>query len=465
MMKKRIPRVLLAAPSSGSGKTLLTCALLDALIGLGRHPVSCKCGPDYIDPMFHREVLGVEGRNLDSYFSDDREIRQILAESPGDCAVLEGVMGIYDGADTGSIKGSSYEIAKITETPVVLIVDASGAGRTLISLIKGILSDDGEGMIRGLILNRIGGSYYASLRPVLEEELARSGYHARLLGYVPKCREVSIGSRHLGLILPEELGDLREQIAVVRDALREHVDLEELLGLMEEAPDLAVHGGDTDVPPVLSDGETLTLAVARDPAFCFYYRDNLRLFERKGVKIRFFSPLADKEIPAEASGILLGGGYPELFLKELSNNPSMLSDLRKKLRGGMPSLAECGGFMALHRAITDEKGDRYEMAGVVDGECFYTGHPVRFGYMELAGTADREEPYREFVGMRGHEFHYYESTCNGSAFTARKPFRDVSWDCMVSEHNGLWGFPHFYYGSAPAAIDSYIKRMKEYRHG
>ncbi len=461
---KKLPRVMLAAASSNSGKTMITCALLDVLKKQGRDPVSFKCGPDYIDPMFHREVLGVEGRNLDSFFSPDGELRRLLAESTGGCAVLEGVMGIYDGADVRSHRGSSYEIAAITDTPVVLIVDASGVGRTVISLIKGILSDDGKRLIRGIILNRISPSFYESLKPVLEEELKRSGYAAKLLGFLPKISGVGFKSRHLGLLLPHEIGDLKEQIGKTGDVLREHVDPDRLREIMEGAPDLREPGPEVDRAHRTFGDREPVLAVARDPAFCFYYRENLEMFEKRGVKVVPFSPLKDEKLPERASGLLLGGGYPELFLKELSENTGMLESLREAVRGGIPSLAECGGFMYLHKAVTDEKGDRYETVGVVDGECFFTERPVRFGYMELASVCDEKDPYREFAGMRGHEFHYYDSTCNGDAFIARKPYRDLFRNCMVSEHNGLWGFPHFYYGSAPAAIDSFIEKMRQYSH-
>ncbi len=463
MTEKKIPRVLLAASSSNSGKTLLTCALLDALKKRGCHPASFKCGPDYIDPMFHKEVLQVEGRNLDSFFMAEHEIRQALAGCSGDCAVIEGVMGIYDGADVRSDRGSSYEIARVTGTPVVLIADASKTGRTLISWIKGILSDDREGLIRGLILNRIGDAFYASLKPVLETELLEAGYHVEILGYVPKIRDVELKSRHLGLMLPGEIEGVYEQIEKVGRHFREHVDLDRLLQIMEDAPGICVSGENREAWG--APEERLTLAVAQDAAFCFYYAENLELFAKKGVKIRRFSPISDRTIPEDAAGILLGGGYPELFLEELSRNTSMLSGLRAALFGGMPSLAECGGFMYLHKGITDEAGRRFEMAGVVDGECFYAGHPVRFGYMELGEAADRGDPYRGFSRMRGHEFHYFDSTSSGGAFTARKPYKDSSWKCMVSAHNGLWGFPHLYYGSKPSAVDLFIDQMRKYRRG
>ena len=465
MTERKIPRVLLAAPSSNSGKTLLTCALLDALKKRGCHPASFKCGPDYIDPMFHKEVLQVEGRNLDSFFMAEHEIRQALGGCSGDCAVIEGVMGIYDGTDVRSDRDSSYEIARVTGTPVVLIADALKTGRTLISGIKGILSDDREGLIRGLILNRIGDAFYASLRPVLEAELFKAGYHAEILGYVPMIRDAGWKSRHLGLILPGEIEGLYDQIETVGKRMQEHVDLDRLLHVMEEAPGICSQEENSRSQSCGSPEEQLTLAVAHDAAFCFYYAENLELFAKKGVKIRFFSPISDSRIPEDASGILLGGGYPELFLEELSHNTSMLSGLRSALLGGMPSLAECGGFMYLHRGITDEAGRRFEMAGVVDGECFYTGHPVRFGYMELGEPLECEDPYRDFSHMRGHEFHYYDSTCNGKAFTARKPCKDSSWNCMVSAHNGLWGFPHLYYGSKTSAIDLFTDRMRKYRNG
>ncbi|MCR5674116.1 MAG: cobyrinate a,c-diamide synthase [Lachnospiraceae bacterium] len=458
-----LPRVLLAAPASQSGKTVITCALLAALRKRGLSPAAFKCGPDYIDPMFHREVLGIDSRNLDSWFSGGRQIRRQLSEADGDCAVLEGVMGIYDGADPGGLRASSYEIACETATPVLLIVDAKGAGRTILSLIRGILEDDTEHLIRGILLNRISTGYYGMLRPVLAEGLERAGFGVSLLGFVPVSAEMELGSRHLGLLLPQEIDGIRGRIERAACLLEEHADLDGILEIMRSAPLIPASPASRRKDPPAED--PLTLAVARDSAFCFYYQDNLEQFARRGVRIRFFSPLADSEVPEDADGLLLGGGYPELHLRELSGNTSMLDSVRKSIDGGLPSLAECGGFMFLHERIVNEKGEAYPMAGVVAGECRYTGQLVRFGYMELLASSETDPLSGAFAGMKGHEFHYYDSTCNGDSFLAGKPFREKQWTCMMAGKDHLWGFPHLYYGSREEAVDAFVEEMRNYHDG
>ena len=457
------PRVMLAASASCSGKTLITCALLKALKNRGLAPDAFKCGPDYIDPMFHRAVTGKDSRNLDSFFSDRHEICRIIASGEGDCAVLEGVMGIYDGADIGSFRGSSYEVALESETPVILIVNAAKKGRTLLSEIKGILAEDQEGCIKGLILNQISAAFYASLKSVLEKELKLAGFRTAVLGYMPVLSGLNLNSRHLGLVLPGEIEDLSVQMEEAAKVLEQSVDVDTILKGMDLAGVPEIKYTAADLTDHASKEEPLRLGVAYDSAFCFYYRENLDLFERKGIKVQFFSPLRDQSIPEHVSGLLLGGGYPELYLKELSENKSMLNSVRRAIESGIPSLAECGGFMYLHDSITDESGKMYRLAGAVKGTCRYTGHLVRFGYLELLSSMAQDEYCQSFVGMKGHEFHYYESTACGDSFVAGKPFKDRKWNCMVTEKNGFWGFPHFYYGSNPEAIDRFIQKMHDVR--
>ncbi|MBO4809100.1 MAG: cobyrinate a,c-diamide synthase [Lachnospiraceae bacterium] len=452
LKKFSVNRVMLAAPKSGSGKTLITCALLEALKRRGLDPVSFKCGPDYIDPMFHKKVLGIDNKNLDTYFAGAEGVKNILSKYEGRNVVIEGVMGLYDGLNVENLEGSSYEIASITGTPIVLIVDASSAGRTVISTIKGILLDDRHGLIKGIILNKISENFYKTLAPVMISELAESSFDARLLGFVPKAKDINLESRHLGLKLPGEIGDLREQISKAADLLEANVDIDGLLEIMMGARKLCASGSSkNDGSRVMSTN--LTLAVAYDDAFCFYYKENLEMFERRGVKIAYFSPLHDKELPADADGILLGGGYPELHLDELQSNKSMLASIRTAIASGIPSLAECGGFMYLFDV------------GAIDGSCSDTGKLVRFGYMELESCAETEGYYAKAAGLKGHEFHYFDSTNNGEACVAKKPNKDTKWNCMIANNNGFWGFPHFYYGSKPEFVDAFIDKMKEVADG
>ncbi|MCR5094616.1 MAG: cobyrinate a,c-diamide synthase [Lachnospiraceae bacterium] len=465
-----IPRVMIAAPASGSGKTLLTCGLLEVLKQRGITPAALKCGPDYIDPMFHRQVLGVESGNLDPFFCDAEALHGILREGQGRHLLIEGVMGIYDGMSTESRQGSCYEVGEMTDTPIILVVSASGIGRTVISLIRGILADDERQLIRGVLLNRISRGFYERLRSVLEKELSDAGYgHVRLLGGIPAVPELVFESRHLGLKMPEEIGDLRERIRRFAAVLEGTCDVDAILRIMDGAEEFAApeQGGQFSVNFAVSNDSRPLIAVARDEAFCFYYRENLRLLEQAGARIAYFSPLHDRELPEGASGLLLGGGYPELHLKELSGNTSMLEAVRSALGQGMPSIAECGGFMYLHRSVKDREGRAYPLASVIDGECTDTGHPVRFGYLEVAqenGGGNRAFG-RDLTGLKGHEFHYYDSTACGSSCLFEKPVSGQQWKSMTCSDTQMWGYPHFYYGSHPSFLQGFIRAAQEYAHG
>ena len=455
-------RIMLSAPKSGSGKTTLTCALLEVLKRRELSPLSFKCGPDYIDPLFHRQVLGIESYNLDTFFSGRQGVCEALADCGEKYVVAEGVMGLYDGMDASGLMGSCYEIAGAAGIPTVLVVDASKVGRTVISLIKGVLMDDEEHLIKGIILNRISEGFYESLKPVLEEELLKTGRAVSLLGYFPKREELFISSRHLGLYLPEEIDDIRKRIGLASDIMEKTVDMERLLDIMKEAPKKSFKEEESGNPQK-ADGRGLKLAVALDSAFCFYYRENLDLFRKRGVEIEFFSPLKDPFVPKDADGLLLGGGYPENHLRELASNKTMLCSVKDAIINGIPSLAECGGFMYLHKTIRDTEQNAFEMTGVLDGECYYTGHLVRFGYLKLLKKneeAGETGNMADLSGMKGHEFHYYESTVSQDAYEATKPFKDRRWNCLVLRNKGIWGFPHFYYGSKPGFVDSFINAMR-----
>ena len=307
----KLSRVMIAAPKSGSGKTLITCGLLEALKRRGTDVRAYKCGPDYIDPMFHRSVLGIPGGNLDTFFSADDEIRQTIAECGSEAAVIEGVMGIFDGVTGMQGKGSCYDVAAVSETPVVLVIDVKGMGQTMLSVIKGILLDDTESLIRGIVLNRISRGYFEQMKPVIEDALEKISVNrrrdVRLLGGIPASKNINLESRHLGLLMPQDIADLKEQLSLAADLLEEYLDMDALAGIMQEAPDLSE---DSAQERQAAESDGLCLAVARDEAFCFYYEENLRMLENAGIRIKEFSPLRDKGIPEDADGLLLGGGSP-----------------------------------------------------------------------------------------------------------------------------------------------------------
>lgn len=470
----KLPRVMLAAPKSGSGKTLLTCGLLQVLKEDGLAVGSCKCGPDYIDPMFHRRVLGVPATNLDTFFTGEEDTIKLLSKVSGDrdMVVMEGVMGLFDGLGGTRQEGSAYHLAQVTKTPVILVVDVHGMGFSMIPMIAGFLSYDRDHLIQGVILNRISGSFFQTMKPVLERELT-----VPVVGYFENYKELNWESRHLGLKMPEEVVALQEQLALTGQYFRKTVDVEGIKNIAEDAEDVDVDdslydgfcGGADDSTRGARDDVSagkciprLRLAVARDEAFCFYYEENLRLFQGRGVEIVYFSPLRDSCLPENIHGILLGGGYPELYADALSRNRDMGTAVYQAINSGIPSLAECGGFMYLHREMETEDGT-FSMVGVIDATVSKQDKLVRFGYVEV----EEHTPCFLSAGekIRGHEFHYFDSTNNGNSCVAKKPTLNRSWQCCYVGDNHWWGFPHLYYGSNPSFVDHFIQQMQTIRDG
>ena len=460
------PRFLLAAPKSGSGKTFVTCGILQLLKDRGKKVRAFKCGPDYIDPMFHRTVLGLPSKNLDTFFAGEELTASLFAEGAegADISVMEGVMGYFDGVDLKDhpMLASAYDLAVSTKTPVILVVDAKGMSRSIVPMIKGFLDYGKERMIRGVILNRIAPGMFPLFKEMIEKEL---GIPA--IGYLPRMEGALWESRHLGLVQPEEIKELQSQVERIAETLSDTLDLALLTKIAEGAEDLSVK-----VPEIEPLPETVRIGVARDAAFSFYYEDNLLLLKKLGAELIEFSPLTDKALP-KVQGLILGGGYPELYAKELSENKSMLEAIRNAADSGMPILAECGGFMYLQRELLTKEGERFLMAGALPGKTRMTNKLVRFGYITLATNADdgnglgsdifADAPYlAPGETIRGHEFHYFDSTKNGTSCIAKKPKGNREWECMVS-HKGIFaGYPHLYYYSDPDFAKRFLTQSAAY---
>ena len=458
----KLDRVMIAAPKSGSGKTTITCAILQTLKDMGKQVVSYKCGPDYIDPMFHQRVIGIPSKNLDTFFTGENDTRKLLLKNRTgeEIAVIEGVMGLYDGLGGVREEGSSYHLAKVTKTPIILVVDAKGMGRSVIPLIAGFLAYDTEHLIRGVILNRMSKSYYEIIKPLIEAEL-----QIRVLGYLAERQQLQIQSRHLGLHLPGEIKEIQRQLEVAAEELQKSVSIETIIQIAASAETIEIEKI-TETTEKITSTELITkplIAVARDEAFCFYYEDNLLLLKEYGADIAYFSPLHDKELPESSSGLLLGGGYPELYAKELEENTAMRKEIKAAVESGMPVVAECGGFLYLHTAIRDRDGHPYQMAGVLPAACQDTKKLVRFGYIELE---EKESNFLE-VGTRikGHEFHYFDSEKNGEDCIAIKPVTGRTYPCVIEKENVWMGFPHLYYPSNPSFADHFVKKAEQYLGG
>ena len=429
---------LLAAPRSGSGKTTMTCALLMALKRRGCAPCAFKSGPDYIDPMFHRAVLGVESRNLDLFFSAPETVRTLYARGAAGhgAAVCEGAMGFYDGLGGVSDRASAWHLADTLGLPVLLVVEPKGQSLTLAAELNGLVNFRTPSHIAGILLNNCTARMHALLAPMLEKETGLP-----VLGFLPKLPEAVIGSRHLGLYTAAEVENLQQKLALLADAAEEHIDWPRLLALCEKEPPALPARAET--PPA-----RVRIAVAQDEAFCFTYAETLEAFRDAGAEVVFFSPLRDTALPENIGGLYLPGGYPELHAKELSGNTSLLREIKQKIESGLPTAAECGGFLYLGQSLTDAEGQSWPMAGVLPGEAKDAGRLVRFGYAALSADSD-SMLFRAGESFPIHEFHHWDSTANGTALAAKKPVGGAAWRCGFVNEHFYAGFPHLYWAGTP----------------
>ena len=452
-MAVSVPRVMLAAASSGSGKTTLACAILQALTARGLKGVSFKCGPDYIDPMFHQKAIGIPSRNLDLFFSEEKTVRHLLKKnSQGkDFAFIEGVMGYYDGIATTST-ASSWHLAKATKTPTILVINCRGMSVSIAAQIGGYLSYEKESGIKGVILNQVSKSLYPELKALIE-----SKYDLTVCGYMPKMADCSLESRHLGLVTAGEIADIKERLAKLGAQAEESIDLDAVLRIASEAPDFE----EEDYPLPSPCKKPLKIGVALDKVFSFYYEDNLDLLKELGAELAFFSPLKD-ELPAGLAGLLIGGGYPEIYAKEISRNTKLLEQLKTALNQGLPCIAECGGFQYLQEELEGEDGTLYPMVGFLKGKSYKTTSLKRFGYVNLTAKEDNLL-CKEGEGFPAHEFHYWDSEMTGTCFEAKKPMRKSKWDCMVSQGNFLGGYPHLYFYANPMIAKNFLTRCQKYQ--
>jgi len=439
---------MLAGTGSGSGKTTMMCALLSAFRKRGISLSAFKCGPDYIDPMFHSRVLGIPSYNLDPYFTDRKKMRALLAAhgEGKELCLIEGVMGYYDGIGFTS-RRSSFSVAKMTDTPVILIVDCRGTGCSAGAVLQGFRTYRRNSRIAGVIFNRMAPSLY----PEAAAFACKKGI--RPLGYLPCSKDSVLESRHLGLVLEREIPDFRKKMAILADAAEKTVDLDGILELARGAVPLREWKEakrSVSVQAGMPEKE-IRIAVAEDDAFCFTYADNIEILKSLGCRILYFSPLHDRCLPEGTDGLILSGGYPELHAKELSENKAMRKEIAGCIRRGIPCIAECGGFLYLGKRLESAEGKTFPMAGVLP--CFFrkTDHLQRFGYMEMTASADCLIA-RKGESILAHEFHFWDTDHTGDGFVIRQAGKDKTFrECYVSP-TLYAGFPHLYfYGNGSTA--------------
>ena len=508
-MNSKFRKIVIAADRSGAGKTTVSCGLLAVLKKRGVKVQSFKCGPDYIDPMFHRRVLGVPSGNLDSFFTDEATLRRIftdrVAESGAELALVEGVMGCYDGLGGVSSRASTWEIAHILDAPTILVMDAKGASVSVAALVRGMMGfkeeREAQSGIRGLILNRVSPMFYPRLKSVIEEYCPG----IEVLGYLPELPELKVPSRHLGLVEPEEIADFQRWTERVAAQMEESVEVARLMEIAGVEPlnipqaqgnaasmqpvtcrtmededterstvEAEISGTDADKASSAMNGlkcraraleQPVRIAVSEDEAFNFTYEENRALLRQLGAELVPFSPLHDAALPADADGLILSGGYPELYRDALHANASMRALVAEAVKKGLPTIAECGGYMYLLDAI-----EQVAMCGVLRGDAERKSRLVRFGYVEAETRRDSVLGPAGTV-LRGHEFHRYDCDFNGADCTLTKPAAGHGRAATSARsYEGIYltdslaaGFPHFYYWSNPAALAHFLDACRTWR--
>lgn len=427
---------MIAATGSGKGKTTFVTGLLNLLKDKSVH--AFKCGPDYIDPMYHREILGIPSTNLDSYFCDDDLLKGVFNDNAGKINVIEAAMGLYDGI--GATKRTcAYEIASKLNCPIILLIDGYGMGYSIVPLIKGFLQEDNNQLIKGLVINRISEKYYKKIAPVIENETGITVY-----GFIPKIKGAELKSRHLGLLSPIE-NNYSERVDLISNQIRETVRIEEVIEACKHNVDR--NNETSNKKSRLLDGKVI--GIAKDEAFSFYYEENIKFLRNEGAEIKFFSPIHDEHVPEDVDAIIFYGGYPENYPKEISDNKTMLNSIRVLPEKNVKIIAECGGFMYLLDFMKVQDDD-YEMVSLIHGSSYRTKGLVRFGYVSITGNN---------YEAKGHEFHHYETKDveYSSDYTVRNESSGDEYKGIICDGNILAGFPHLYYRNCPELIIDFIR--------
>jgi cobyrinic acid a,c-diamide synthase len=460
----KCPRLVIAGTQSGVGKTTVSIGLM-AAIAKRMNVQAFKVGPDYIDPTYHTFVTGRKSRNLDSWMIDSSTLTYLFQKSvtEADMAIIEGVMGLYDGFGIEKDKGATAHVAKILKAPIILVIDGKGISSSAAAIVLGYKGFDSEVDLAGVIINRVSGESHYQL---LKESIERYA-NVKVFGYLPEDIQIELPSRHLGLVPIVEIESLKEKLENLVCHIEKTIDVDELICFSRKW-DKQIDIVNFSVSPV-EEKDRIHIAVAYDKAFNFYYWDNLELLQDLGVKLEFFSPLKDQSLPPQISGLYLGGGFPEVFAQELQDNIVMKKVIRNLLKNGLPYFAECGGLMYLANSIRNFDGKTYEMVGWFNGNCHMTQKLQRFGYVQLKLTQNCVLG-KKGSGIRAHEFHRSVSYFGGiptvyQIFKERPGKESGSWSCGYIQGNGIAGYPHIHFYSNTDFARNFVVAARNYIEG
>ncbi|MED4731612.1 cobyrinate a,c-diamide synthase [Aneurinibacillus migulanus] len=453
-------RIIIAGTGSGAGKTTITIGLMAAFRKKGLVVQGFKCGPDYIDPAYHTAITGRPSRNLDSWMLTEDVVRGVLtrASADADISVIEGVMGLYDGKSPVEDSGSTAEISLLTQTPVVLVVNVHSMARSAAAVVKGFQALNPNVSIIGVIANHAGSEGHGELiRQAVEKECG-----IPLLGTLVRTPEVRIPERHLGLLPAVERGELEPLFEQLGEMVARRIDIDRLLALAE-APPIPSNSTFRLFPAAKKLRTTVCIAIAKDAAFNFYYPENLEMLVEAGAECVFFSPLAGESVPDGVDGLYIGGGFPEEFAAELAAAEGSRTSVRRVIESGMPTFAECGGFMYLTNEIITTDGESYPMVGIIPGRTRMQTKRAALGYREAYGLAGNFL-LQEGETARGHEFHYSTFETDEElprAYEVQSRFGKKQEG--VLRENVVAGYTHLHFASAPLVVERWISACLAYQ--
>lgn len=446
----KAPRFVIAGTNSGCGKTTITSALISAIKKRGLKVQPFKIGPDYIDTMFHSFIAECDGRNLDSFLFDEETLKYIFAKNckKSDIAICEGVMGMYDGIGKTS-KASTADVSKIIKAPIIMVVNAKGMSVSIVPIIKGFLDFDKYVDVKGIILNNVKSKMqYNFLKNIINEHI-----DIEVLGYFQENKNVKLGNRHLGLVTAGEIEELEEKMDILAEMAEETINIDRIIEIANDTQELKVKNILSEELKYKFSG--IKIGIAYDFAFNFYYRDNIDLLNYMGIETVFFSPIKDEKIPDDVHGLYIGGGYPELFAFELTNNVSMRNSIKEFAENGGYIYSECGGLIYMSEKIRTFDGNEYSMTGVLEGSCKMSDKLQHFGYVSVKNKETNKY-------INAHEFHYsVEEIKNDTVFEVLKKrgSKITTWESGYKYKNVIASYPHIHFYSNIEVLVDFIEKI------